>query len=107
MLKWTGQITVAVNVSPVQFKSGNFVQTVANALNDSRLPASRLELEVTELVLMQDTNTAHALFHRLKDIGVSIAMDDFGTGYSHSAICAVFHSIRSRSISRLLATSQR
>ena len=81
-VEWPSEITVAVNVSPVQFKSGNFVQTVANALNDSRLPASRLELEVTELVLMQDTNAAHALFHRLKDIGVSIAMDDFGTGYS-------------------------
>ena len=81
-VEWPGEITVAVNVSPVQFKSGNFVQTVANALNDSRLPASRLELEVTELVLMQDTNAAHVMFHRLKDIGVSIAMDDFGTGYS-------------------------
>jgi diguanylate cyclase (GGDEF)-like protein len=81
-VEWPDEITIAVNVSPVQFKSGNFVQTVANVLNDSRLPASRLELEVTELVLMQDTNAAHALFHRLKDIGVSIAMDDFGTGYS-------------------------
>jgi diguanylate cyclase (GGDEF)-like protein len=81
-VQWSNQITVAVNVSPVQFKSGNFVQTVANALNDSQLPASRLELEVTELVLMQDTKAAHALFHRLKDIGVTIAMDDFGTGYS-------------------------
>jgi EAL domain-containing protein (putative c-di-GMP-specific phosphodiesterase class I) len=81
-VEWPDEIAVAVNVSPVQFKSGNFVQNVANALNDSRLPASRLELEVTELVLMQDTDTAHALFHRLKDIGVSIAMDDFGTGYS-------------------------
>jgi predicted signal transduction protein with EAL and GGDEF domain len=81
-VEWPDEITVAVNVSPVQFKSGNFVQTVANVLNDSRLPAGRLELEVTELVLMQDTGAAHSLFHRLKDIGVSIAMDDFGTGYS-------------------------
>jgi len=81
-IEWPVNISVAVNVSPVQFKSGNFVQTVLNVLSDSRLPASRLELEVTELVLMQDTNAAHALFRRLKDIGVNIAMDDFGTGYS-------------------------
>jgi EAL domain-containing protein (putative c-di-GMP-specific phosphodiesterase class I) len=73
---------VAVNVSPVQFKSADFVQVIAGALEKSRLPASRLEIEITELVLMQDSEAALATLHRIKELGVSIAMDDFGTGYS-------------------------
>jgi EAL domain-containing protein (putative c-di-GMP-specific phosphodiesterase class I) len=79
---WPDEVAVAVNVSPVQFKSANFVQVIANALEKSRLPARRLEIEVTESVLMQDSEAALALLHRIKDLGVSIAMDDFGTGYS-------------------------
>jgi EAL domain-containing protein (putative c-di-GMP-specific phosphodiesterase class I) len=80
--EWPEEFAVAVNVSPVQFKSADFVGVVADALAKSRLPASRLALEITELVLMQDDKAALALLHQLKDIGVSIAMDDFGTGYS-------------------------
>jgi diguanylate cyclase (GGDEF)-like protein len=80
--EWPEEFAVAVNVSPVQFKSADFVGVVADALTKSRLPASRLALEITELVLMQDDKAALALLHQLKDIGVSIAMDDFGTGYS-------------------------
>jgi diguanylate cyclase (GGDEF)-like protein len=80
--EWPDEFTVAVNVSPGQFKSANFVHVVTDALEQSRLPPSRLELEITELVLMQDDKPAFALLHQLKDIGVSIAMDDFGTGYS-------------------------
>jgi diguanylate cyclase (GGDEF)-like protein len=80
--EWPEEFAVAVNVSPVQFKSANFVGIVADALERSRLPANRLELEITELVLVQDDKAAFDLLHRLKDIGVSIAMDDFGTGYS-------------------------
>lgn len=79
--EWPGEFSVAVNVSPGQFKSADFVHIVTNALEKSALPASRLELEITELVLMQD-NAALILLHRLKNLGVSIAMDDFGTGYS-------------------------
>lgn len=79
---WPNEITVAVNVSPAQFRTADFVNVVKDALKQSHLPASRLELEITELVLMQDHNTALALLHEIKKLGVSIAMDDFGTGYS-------------------------
>lgn len=79
---WPDGVVVAVNVSPAQFKSADFVQVIATALAKSRLPASRLEIEITELVLMQDNESALASLHRIKELGVSIAMDDFGTGYS-------------------------
>lgn len=79
---WPDEIAVAINVSPVQFKNDDFVQVVTNALAKSGMPARRLELEITELVLMHDSNAALALLHKLRDLGVSIAMDDFGTGYS-------------------------
>lgn len=80
--EWPNEITVAVNVSPGQLKSANFVDVVINALVNSHLPASRLELEITELVLLQDNDAVLALLHQLKDLGIGIAMDDFGTGYS-------------------------
>jgi len=79
---WPEHIKVAVNVSPVQFKAGNFVQTVIDALAASRLPARRLELEITEAVLIGDDEAALAVLHQLRDLGVRIALDDFGTGYS-------------------------
>ena len=81
-VEWPDEIAVTVNVSPIQFRTGDFVQVVANALEKSRMPARRLELEITELVLMHDSNAALALLHRLKNLGVNVAMDDFGTGYS-------------------------
>jgi diguanylate cyclase (GGDEF)-like protein/PAS domain S-box-containing protein len=80
--KWPSDIRVAVNVSPVQFMSGNIIQIVINALAASRLPARRLELEITEAVLIRDDEKVLAVLHRLRDLGVRIAMDDFGTGYS-------------------------
>jgi diguanylate cyclase (GGDEF)-like protein len=80
--EWPDEIAVSVNVSPAQLKSANFVQVVANALADTHFSAKRLELEITELVLMHDNDAALALLHQLKDLGVKIAMDDFGTGYS-------------------------
>jgi diguanylate cyclase (GGDEF)-like protein len=80
--EWPGELTVAVNVSPVQFRTADFLPVVKTALETSRLSACRLELEITELVLMQGADEALALLHHLKDLGVSIAMDDFGTGYS-------------------------
>jgi diguanylate cyclase (GGDEF)-like protein/PAS domain S-box-containing protein len=79
---WPDDIKVAVNVSPVQFKNGNLVQTVINALGASRLPAHRLELEITEAVLIHDDAAALAVLHQLRGLGVRISMDDFGTGYS-------------------------
>jgi EAL domain-containing protein (putative c-di-GMP-specific phosphodiesterase class I) len=81
-VRWPKEITVAVNLSPAQFKSRNLVQTVVGALADSRLPAARLELEITELVLLQESESALAVLHELRDLGIRIAMDDFGTGYS-------------------------
>jgi diguanylate cyclase (GGDEF)-like protein len=79
---WPGAITVAVNVSPAQFRNANFMGVVADALERSGLPAGRLELEITELVLMHDDNAVLPLLRQLKDLGVSIVMDDFGSGYS-------------------------
>ena len=79
---WPRDVRLAVNVSPAQFKSGNLVSVVKSALADSRLPANRLELEVTELVLLRKSEGALDALHRLRDLGIRIAMDDFGTGYS-------------------------
>jgi diguanylate cyclase (GGDEF)-like protein len=80
--KWPDDIRLAVNVSPVQFKSGTLALKIMAALAASNLPASRLELEITEAVLIRDDDTALAILHQLRAIGVRIALDDFGTGYS-------------------------
>ncbi len=79
---WPGSMKVAVNLSPVQFKSRNLVKAVAAALRELGLPPARLELEITETVMLQDTDTTLATLHELHALGVHIAMDDFGTGYS-------------------------
>jgi predicted signal transduction protein with EAL and GGDEF domain len=80
--RWPDGIRVAVNLSPVQFKHGNIVLDVIAALGESGLPAHRLELEITETVLLQDTDATVATLNQLRDLGVHISMDDFGTGYS-------------------------
>ena len=79
---WPDDIKLAVNVSPVQFKSGTLALKIVAALNGSGLAASRLELEITEAVLIRDDETALTILHQLRAIGVRIALDDFGTGYS-------------------------
>jgi diguanylate cyclase (GGDEF)-like protein len=79
---WPNEIAVAVNLSPVQFKNQNLAQLVVSALAHSGLPARRLELEITEAVLLQNNDATLATLHRLRELGVRIAMDDFGTGYS-------------------------
>ena len=79
---WPDHIKVAVNLSPVQFRSRNLVQTVVSALAQSRLAPQRLELEITESVFLAETEANIATLHQLRDLGVSFAMDDFGTGYS-------------------------
>ncbi|SDK15597.1 MULTISPECIES: bifunctional diguanylate cyclase/phosphodiesterase [Bradyrhizobium] len=79
---WPDHVKLAVNVSPVQFKSGTLALKVITALAASGLAASRLELEITEAVLIRDDDAALAILHQLRDIGVRIALDDFGTGYS-------------------------
>jgi diguanylate cyclase (GGDEF)-like protein len=79
---WPDDIRIAVNVSPVQFRSGTLALKIVAALAASGLPASRLELEITEAVLIRDDEAALAILHQLRAIGVRIALDDFGTGYS-------------------------
>ncbi len=80
--RWPADVKVAVNLSPVQFRSAGLVQTVINALASSGLPPERLELEITETTLLQDSEATLAMLYQLREVGVSIAMDDFGTGYS-------------------------
>jgi diguanylate cyclase (GGDEF)-like protein len=79
---WPEDIKLAVNISPVQFRSGTLALKIVAALAASGLPAHRLELEITEAVLIRDDDAALAVLHQLRAIGVRIALDDFGTGYS-------------------------
>ena len=79
---WPGHIKLAVNVSPVQFKSGLLALRVVSALAEAGLSARRLELEITEAVLIGDDEAALKILHELRAIGVRVALDDFGTGYS-------------------------
>ena len=79
---WPDDIRLAVNVSPIQFKSGTLALKIMSALAASGLAAGRLELEITEAVLIRDDEAALAILHQLRTIGVRIALDDFGTGYS-------------------------
>jgi diguanylate cyclase (GGDEF)-like protein/PAS domain S-box-containing protein len=79
---WPDHLKVAVNVSPVQFRSPIFGLKVAAALSASGLAANRLELEITEAVLIRDDEAALTILHELRALGVRIALDDFGTGYS-------------------------
>lgn len=79
---WPDHLTIAVNLSPAQFLSGSISEIVAAALHETGLAANRLELEITETLLLNDTSVIMEEMQKLKDMGVSIAMDDFGTGYS-------------------------
>ncbi|WP_234826902.1 bifunctional diguanylate cyclase/phosphodiesterase [Rhodopseudomonas palustris] len=79
---WPAAMTVAVNVSPIQFRRATFPLKVAATLARTGLPAHRLELEITEALLLQDTESTLAILNQLRDLGVKIALDDFGTGYS-------------------------
>ena len=79
---WPQHITVAVNVSPVQIKSPGLVLNIVRILAETGLHARRLELEMTETILLQDDEATLAVLHNLRDLGVRIAMDDFGTGFS-------------------------
>ncbi|APO71141.1 GGDEF/EAL domain-containing protein (plasmid) [Rhizobium gallicum] len=87
---WPGHVRVAVNLSPVQFRSPSLTHTVISALADSGLSAFQLELEITESVLLTDSKTALATLHHIKGLGVRIAMDDFGTGYSSLSYLRLF-----------------
>jgi diguanylate cyclase (GGDEF)-like protein/PAS domain S-box-containing protein len=80
--RWPKELKIAVNLSPVQFRSRSIVQAVMTALAYSRLAPERLELEITESVLLADTEANLAILHKFRELGVCISMDDFGTGYS-------------------------
>ncbi|MBT1515083.1 EAL domain-containing protein [Bradyrhizobium sp. SRL28] len=79
---WSRDVGVAVNLSPVQFRNPSLVSTVKEALKASGLPPHRLELEITESVLLQNSEATLAVLHELRAFGVRISLDDFGTGYS-------------------------
>jgi diguanylate cyclase (GGDEF)-like protein len=79
---WPSGVKVAVNLSPIQFKSKGLLLSVVSALAASGLSPNRLELEITESVLLQDGDATLAILHELRELGVRISMDDFGTGYS-------------------------
>ncbi len=81
-MKWPEHLGVAVNVSPVQFEDARFIESVETALNRSGLDPSRLEIEITEGVLLDRSDLAFEHLNALEKMGVDIAMDDFGTGYS-------------------------
>ena len=79
---WPDDVKVTVNLSPAQFRDPGLVQVVVSALAASGLPADRLELEITETILLQDNEATLNTLYQLRALGVMIAMDDFGTGYS-------------------------
>ena len=79
---WPAGVKVAVNLSPAQFAAGGLVGMVAEALGAAGLAPERLELEITETAMLQDTEATLAILRGLQDLGIGIAMDDFGTGYS-------------------------
>jgi diguanylate cyclase (GGDEF)-like protein len=79
---WPGETRIAVNVSPMQFRRGNLVEAIREALQSSGLSPGRLEIEITESVFLSDTEVARHLLDQMQEIGVRVSLDDFGTGYS-------------------------
>lgn len=89
-MSWPGEEKISVNLSPVQFKRQNIFAMVEHALQDTGLPAERLELEITESVLIIGADSVVATLQMLSDMGVSIALDDFGTGFSSLSYLTMF-----------------
>lgn len=89
-IHWPGGLYVAVNLSPAQFSAGNLHELVVATLNESGLSADRLELEITETLLLQRSDLILDILHNLKQLGVRIVMDDFGTGYSSLSYLQTF-----------------
>ncbi len=87
---WPGDVPVAANLSPVQFRGNDLVPTVMDALAASGLAPGRLELEITESTLLVNTQTTMEALHRLREFGIRVAMDDFGIGYSSLAYLRSF-----------------
>ena len=88
--QWPDHVMLAVNLSPMQFRVGNVFTTVKNALQASGLAPGRLDLEITESVLLDRTDEVLAHLHALRALGVRISMDDFGTGYSSLSYLRAF-----------------
>ena len=80
--QWPDDVRVAVNLSPLQFRVGNLLSVVMDTLKQTGLPPTRLELEITETLLLEKSDQVLATLHALRSLGVRISMDDFGTGYS-------------------------
>jgi diguanylate cyclase (GGDEF)-like protein len=80
--QWPDSVRISVNVSPAQFRNHDLTQMVADVLRDTTFPPHRLELEITESILLKDVEANLKTLHDLKQLGIRIAMDDFGTGYS-------------------------
>lgn len=80
--RWPTELTISVNLSPVQFRSPNLVNRIAHVLQASGLHPSRLELEVTETAMVSDVAAAKLILDQIRAKGIMVAMDDFGTGYS-------------------------
>ena len=80
--QWPGDLSIAVNISAAQFRNPGLMQVIVGALATSGLDPTRLEIEITETVLLQNRETTLAVLRQLRELGIRIAMDDFGTGYS-------------------------
>jgi diguanylate cyclase (GGDEF)-like protein len=87
---WPSDLMVAVNLSPIQFKEADLFDVICAALRDSGLSPQRLEIEITESVLLERGAENHAFMERLKHIGIELALDDFGTGYSSLSYLTAF-----------------
>jgi diguanylate cyclase (GGDEF)-like protein len=87
---WPGEVSVSVNLSPAQFRSGRIVETVREALAAANLPATRLDLEITESTLLDDRGSTRETLATLRELGVRISLDDFGTGYSSLSYVLAF-----------------
>lgn len=108
--QWPNPVKVAVNLSPIQFRRGSVTNAIRAALDASGLAPNRLEVEITESVLVQDTEAARAVLQELRDLGVRISLDDFGTGYSSLSYLHSFplHKVKiDRSFLQGIATSER
>jgi EAL domain-containing protein (putative c-di-GMP-specific phosphodiesterase class I) len=87
---WPTRMKLAINLSPLQFRTGRLVETIAAALADSGLAPDRLEIEITESVLLQKNAANLSTLRELKSLGASIVLDDFGTGYSSLSYLRMF-----------------
>jgi diguanylate cyclase (GGDEF)-like protein/PAS domain S-box-containing protein len=87
---WTRPLKLAVNLSPREFQQSDLPDLILSILNETGLPPSRLEIEITETAIFADTSRARSILQRLKALGITIAMDDFGTGYASLATLQAF-----------------